>query len=164
MGLFKGLLVNIGSIVQVTSKIDPSPIVEIPGITTASVYVAEDAFGEDFFIPVPKEGTISNVIFYDLDDEGINKELVIATTRFTKTADHDVFDISDIDLVKVIGIAYISTFSNFNSNQIGLAIPALSYATTTKVDGKFGLWCQLITKGTDNIAAGSIPKIGLVVV
>ena len=158
------LIDRIASIVRVTSKIDPSPLVEIPGITTASAYTAEDAFGEDFFIPVPKEGTISNVTFYDLDDEGINKELVIATSRFTKTFDHDPFAISDIDLLKVVGIAYISTFSNFNANQIGLAIPALSYVTSTKFDGKYGLWCQMLTKGVDNIAAGSIPRVSLVVV
>ncbi len=161
MGLF---IDRIKSIVRVTSEIDVSPLVEIPGIATASIYIAEDAFGEDFFIPVPREGTISNVTFYDLDGEGINKELVIATSRFTKTADHDPFAISDIDLLKVIGIGYISTFSNFNANQIGLAIPALSYVTTTKVDGKYGLWCQMVTKGTDTIAAGSTPQIGLVVV
>lgn len=157
-------ITGIKNLVRVTSDIEVNTPMDIPGIGTGAAYASGDAFGTMFLIPTPRSGTISNVTFYDLDDEGLNKELVIFKDQFEETADNSTFAISDIDLLQVIGIAYLSTWSNFGNNQIGLAIPALSYVLPKNKAEQYGLWCQVVTRGADNIAAGSIPKISMVVV
>ena len=132
----------------------------IPGIGTGAVYASGEAFGTSFVISgLPVSGTISNVLFMDLDDEGKAKELVLFRNPFTATADNNAFNVSDGDLKNLVGVVNITTFFNFNSNQAGIATPALSYFSA---DGR--LYAQLVTRGTDNIAAGSIPEVTITVV
>ena len=144
----------------ITSAIPELERVLIPGIATASIYTAADAFGTAFEIVVPVEGTISNVIFYDLDNEGIDKELLIFNQPFTATADHDAIAVSDADLLNMLGVAYINTWTNFANNQVGLAIPALSYHAPYQST----LFFQLFTRGADTIAVLKLPSIRLVVI
>lgn len=131
---------------------------QIPGIGTAAAYTAGDAFGVKFMLTVPEMGTISNVIFIDLDDEGKAKELVLFDNDFTGTADNAAFDPTDADTRNCVGVVSIDTFYNYGSNQIGVSTPALSFVAPRKV-----LWCQLVTRGADNIAADNIPWIRVVV-
>ncbi len=84
----------------------------IPGITTGSLYTADDAFGTMFHLDVPPFGAIANVIFHGLDDEGITKELVLFSAEFTETADHDPFAVGDIDILNCIGVISITTIVN----------------------------------------------------
>lgn len=131
----------------------------VPGIGAASPYASGDAFGTQMTFSVPDEGTISNVVFLDYDDEGINKELVLFNKLVTETADNAEYAVADIDLTPCLGVCYINTWSNFANNQVGQAYPALSYVTMGEK-----IYGQLITRGADNIAAGLQPAIYLVVV
>lgn len=138
------------------TTVGPLPI---PVTVFASAYTAGDAFGNKFQIEVPLEGTISNVVFYDKDDEGLEKELWLFRADFTATADDAEFAISDADLISLVGVISIASFKNAANNQLGQATPALSYKLTA---GRF--YCQMVTRGADNIAAGQVPSIALTII
>ena len=148
-----------GTSVPVTSHIFPSELVEIPGIGTAVAYATAEAFGTRFPIVVPVEGTIAQVTFLDFDDEGINKELVLFSREFTATADNAAFNPSDADLNFCLGVISIDTWYNYSANQVGVATPAFHYVAPSGT-----IYGQFVTRGADNIAAGSIPKFFVVVI
>jgi hypothetical protein len=131
----------------------------VPGIGTAAAYASGDAFGTKFFFDVPREGVITQFVFLDYDDEGITKELVLFNADFTATADNSAFAPSDDDLAKCMGVISIDVFYNFDSNQVGIAVPAFSYNLPS---GRF--YAQFVTRGADNIAAGSIPEFLITVI
>ena len=158
MRIFKDIL-NALRQEEADSHIHTTPLLTVSGVGTGSAYTSGDAFGRKITLHVPVEGTISNVVFQDLDDEGINKELVLFDRDFEETADNAAFAVSDADLAKCIGVAYINTWSDFGNNQVGQAVPALSYVTPNGM-----LYAQLVTRGADNIAAGAIPTFFVVVV
>lgn len=140
-------------------------LVEVPGIATASAYTAADAFGtkiifHDVFRPGKNSGTIVGAFFIDKDDEGLQKDLVLFARDFTHTADHDEFAISDQDLTSMRAGISITTYFNFANNQFG---QAWNTGIWIKADGP-DLYAQIVTQGADNIAAGSIPLIGIVVI
>ncbi|HHT9130882.1 MAG TPA: hypothetical protein ACFYED_00145 [Candidatus Tripitaka californicus] len=110
-------------------------------------------------VPVPSVGTIATVLFFDYDKEGLPKELVLFARNFTPTADNGAFDPSDADLTYCVGVVSDFTFYSYNSNQIGIALPALYYVAQLGL-----LYGQWVTRGADNIAAGAIPQFSLVVV
>lgn len=149
---------RIMGLVTTTSKLTVVRVA-IPGIGTAIAYTAADAFGTKFAVEVPKEGTISTVVFHDYDDEGLPKEIVLFSSDFTGTADNGVFAPSDQDLLKCVGVISIGTFYNFSANQIGMATPALYY-----VAPESRLYGQVVTRGVDNIAVDNIPTFTMVIV
>lgn len=148
-----------------TSHVYQTEPLLIPGIGTGAAYAAGDAFGTKFYFTVPIEGVISNVVLLDFDDEGIQKDLVLFKEDFTATADNSAFSVSDGDLANCIGAVSVNTFYNFGANQLGTGTPAFGYnLTKASNNGNTArLWCQVVTQGADNIAAGSIPKLFLVV-
>ena len=147
----------------VAGRIYKSPVIKVPGIGAASAYAAADAFGTKVVINgLPNQGTISDVIFIDKDDEGIVKELVLFDHDFTGTADNSAFAPTDADLENLVGVVSISNFYNYSVNQVGRATPALFYSTDPRSPGR--LYGQFVTRGADNIAAGSEPLFFLVVV
>lgn len=156
---WRNLLATLAGALHVFSPVSYSQQIQVPGIGTGSAYAADDAFGTAFELLVPNEGTISHVYFLDFDDEGIQKDVVFFRKSFTGTADNSAFAVSDADLRNCIGVAKIITFVNFANNQVGYATPSLSYVLPT---GR--LYCQIVTRGADNIAAGVIPEIFVVVV
>ncbi len=141
-----------------TSRCFSTDTVIVPGIGAAVAYATGDAFGTRFSFAVRKEGTIQTVVFIDKDDEGINKELVLFRREFTATADNAAFAPSDGDLMYCVGVVSITTWFNFGSNQIGIATPGLFYVAPDEI-----LYCQIVTRGADDIAAGSIPAVFMVV-
>lgn len=154
-----GLLIDrIRGVVQVTSEVFQTERIAVPGIGTGAAYADGDAFGRSFAIEVPKEGVIANVVFLDYDDEGLNKDLVLFSRPFAETADNAAFAPSDADLAFCVGVASITVWYNFENNQVGMGTPALGY---TAQKGK--LWGQWRTRGSDNIAAATIPEFYLVI-
>ena len=131
----------------------------IPGIGTAAAYASGDAFGVVFALEVPLEGTIANVIFYDLDDEGLDKDIFLFSVAPVGTADNSVFAPTDNEVLTCVGVISIADWKNAGSNQVGMATPALSYYAPS---GK--LWGQFVTRGADNIAAANIPQFSLVII
>ena len=141
-------------------KLTVVPPFEIPGIGTAAAYASGDALGTKFELAgVPKSGRIIEARFHDLDNEGIDKELWVLDGNFTAQADNDAFALSDADNLQVIAVFVFSTWRPATNNQVGLTLntPAAYFAPHGK------LFCQIKTLGVDNIAAGSIPRLSLVI-
>jgi hypothetical protein len=132
--------------------------IRVPGIGTASAYADGDAFGTRFTLAVPFDGIIGTVVFFDLDDEGIQKDIVLFDAEFTETADNSAFAVTDADLIRCVGVISVNAFYNFNANQIGVSTPALAYTAP-----EARLWGQIVTRGADNIAASNIPEFYMVV-
>ena len=131
----------------------------VPGIATGAAYTSGDAMGVKFRLEVPRSGIIQTGIFYDKDDEGLEVDLFLANADFTGTADNGAFDLSDVDLIKTVGVINFVTFRNFNSNQVSTpAALGLAY-----VAPRGYLWCQFIARSAPNIAASNIPMISLVI-
>ncbi len=150
----------IKSIVSVQEKLRDTGLLVVPGIATASIYVAGDALGTRFvFENVPKAGRIQTAIYLDLDDEGIETDIVLFNREFTETADHDEFAPSDRDMSFLVGTVTFSTFLNYGNNQSSVASGL--FLTYTAPRGK--LWAQMVTRGTPTIAAANIPKVGMTI-
>lgn len=137
---------------------------QIPGIGTGAAYADGDAFGtvlqfHDCFRPERCSGTIVAVLFFDLDDEGVNKDIPFFIQPITATADNSAFAPSDIDLLAWRGTISISSYNNWGNNQAGQDVTTRLWI---KSDSPH-LWTQIVTRGADNIAAGAIPWIALVV-
>ena len=141
-----------------TSRCFATDRIVIPGVGAAVAYLSGDAMGLRFSFSVRREGTIQTVVFLDRDDEGINKDLVLFNREFTQTADNAAFAVSDADLLYCVGVISITTWNNFDANQVGMASPGLFY-----VAPEARLWCQVVTRGADNIAAGAEPIVFMVV-
>jgi len=141
-----------------TSRCFQTDLVTVPGVGAGVAYTSGDAMGLRFSFTVRREGTIQTVVFLDRDDEGVNKELVLFNREFTGTADNAAFAVSDADLTGCVGVVSIATWFNFDANQVGMAYPGLFYVAPHE-----RLWCQVVTRGADNIAAGSEPIVFMVV-
>lgn len=128
--------------------------VRVPGVGAGAAYAAGDAFGTMFSFFVPVTGaTISEVTFLDYDDEGLRKDFVLFEKEFTGTADNAAFNPSDADLRSALGVVSVDVWYNFSANQIGVANPAKPISSP-----RGQVWCQIVTQGADNIAAGSVPE------
>ena len=153
---FSWIIEKILSPVIVTSKLTVVHQ-QVPGIGVGAAYATGDAFGTTFVIPSQDEGTITKVIFHDLDNEGLRKELWLFSRPFTETADNAAFAPTAQENPYSVGVIPVSTFYGASGNQIGLALPALDYLAPQKK-----LYGQWVTRGADNIAAGSIPEFTVV--
>ena len=154
-----GLLIDkIKGLVQIQAKpVFETRLYQVPGIATAAAYATGDAMGVIMQITVPFSGKIQAARFYDKDLESIAKELWCFRDQFTVTADNGAFAPTDADLENVVAVVPISTFYGANVNSIGSVDGlAISYVAPTEF-----LYCQLVTRGADNIAASNIPLIRL---
>lgn len=136
-----------------------APVI-IPGLTTGAAYTSGDAFGKQFwFDGVPKRGVIRGVIFYDKDNEKLAKELVLSPEEFTPTTNDAAFAPLAAELPRLFAIRILAgNFDAYSANSIGYVTGVdLPYVAP---GGK--LWCQVVTRGADNIAAGSEPSVALV--
>lgn len=134
----------------------------VPGIGVSAAYATGDAFGIQFEVPVPVSGTIQSCTFVDKDNEKLAKDIYIFASSFAATADNSAFAPSDPDLQACIGFISISggDYAANNANAVGHRDNiGLSYVAP---GGK--LYCQIVTRGADNIAAGKIPLVQLVIV
>ena len=133
--------------------------VEIQGIAAADALDANDAMGSKFILNVPDRGTIREVFFHDLDDEGINKELWCFSRDFTAAANDAAFSCTDADNLNVAAVFLFSTWRDADTSQVGMTAntPVDYYAP----EGQ--LFCQVKTLGADNIAAGSMPRISMLI-
>ena len=155
-----GMPVHVLGLVRVVGKTVETPLIEIPGIGGGAAYGAGDAFGTKFIIDgVPKSGVIHTAIFLDKDDEGIETDLMLFRDDFTATADNDAFAVVDADMEKFIGSVTWVAFKNLGANQVSTAA-ALGLVYVAPL-GR--LFCQCVTRGAPNIAAGSEPKIRLLI-
>ena len=156
----KGLPVYVIGAAPAASESGPTDVFRIPGIGTGAAYASADAFGTAFALRMPyQKGTISNFVFLDYDAEGLPKELVLFSAPIAGTADNAAFAPTDAELRTCIGVVATDIFYAYSVNQVGQGTPALAY---TAPNGT--LYGQFVTRGADNIAAGSIPEFFLQVV
>lgn len=147
------------ALVALVGKINPvydtGPI-EIPGITAAA-YLALDAMGARFEVPVPKSGTIEAARFYDLSDQGLGMKLWMFKSAFTATADNSPLAPSDSDLLNFEGAISFSNFHDGNTGQVASEDAlGISYVAPKGV-----LYCQMQCLGAPTISAAAFPKISL---
>lgn len=140
-------------------------LVQIPGIGTASIYAAGDAFGtlitwHNVFRAEKCSGTIVGAYLIDLDDEGIQVDIPIWIRSFTTTADNSAFAPTDADVLGCRAVISITGFSNWNANQFG------QYEGSPRwVRGESPhLYTQAVVQGTPTIAAGAVPWLGILIV
>lgn len=137
-----------------------TPSFEIPGVGAAVAYAAGDQMGRAFSFSAPTRGVIREIQFHDLDDEGLDKEVWLFSAPPTLAADNAAFSITDGDNLNVVAVFQISAWRDAVNNQVGFSpnTPAAYDLGSGKV-----LYGAVKTKGADNIAAGSIPRLSFVI-
>ena len=91
----------------------------IPGVGTAAAYAAGEQMGTVISFLVPEVGTILDVRFHDLDDEGLDKELWLFNSSPTLAADNAAFTIGDADNANVVAVFLFSTWRDAANSQVG---------------------------------------------
>lgn len=135
-------------------------ITEVPGIAPADAFDVGDQMGTVIVIEgVPPAGTIVEMKFHDLDDEGLDKEVWVFSANPTLAVSDAAFSIADVDNLSVLGVFAFTTWRDAVNNQVGMtANTPCSYRSP---NGK--LYLAVKTLGVDNIAQGSMPQISLVI-
>ena len=133
--------------------------ITVPGVVPAAAYATGDAMGTTFVLPVPTRGTIREVFFHDIDDEGINKELWCFSSGITAAADNSAFSIADADNLNVRAVFVFDAWRDAVDSQVGMtANTPVDYEALGGI-----LVCQVKTLGADTIAATAIPSISMVI-
>lgn len=133
----------------------------IPDIAAAAAFVSGDQFGGlGEFATVPSNGIIRELRFLDFDDEGIDKQVWMFSSKVTLAADNAAFSLADQDLRPVIGIFAVSTWRDAVNGQIGLTSNTPCYYS---LPAGSTIYFAVMTLGADNIAAGSMPELGIVI-
>ena len=140
-------------------------IVPLPGITTGSAHSDGDALGtpivfQDVFRAEKCSGIVVGAFVIDKDDEGLQIDIPLFTRPIAGTADDSAFAPTDTELMTCRGVVAVSSFFNWDSNQFGQATNLGMWISTESPN----LYSQVVARGAINIAAGSIPLVGLVVV
>jgi len=135
-------------------------IVQTPTVTVGA-YAANDAVGGllTFVDAGPNAlsgGSNSGVyvdgaVLTDLAKQDIQLDLVLFNQSFTATADNAAFDISDTDMLNVVGVINFVSYTDANDSSFcavrGLNIPVL-------IENASGaLYGQLVTRGAPTYAA-----------
>lgn len=151
--------VEVKGLVQTGGKTVRTALVTIPGIGTAAAYATGQAFGTKFTIDVPLSGIIHTAIYLDKDLESIECDLILFTRDFAGTADKSAFAPTDTELQDFLSTITFATFKAFSVNSVSTA-SALGIAY---VAPERKLYCQMVTRGTPNIAAGNLPMVALTI-
>ena len=131
---------------------------QIPSIGAAAAYATGDAFGEGFWVTLPKKGIIDGLTFIDLDNEGIAKTIYLFRKVVNVSADNAVFTPVASDMVAGSPIQINLTASDYVTHSGGRLATVTSIGLPYEApEGR--LWCRLVTRGVDNIAAGASPYI-----
>jgi len=133
-----------------------TPWIEVPGVGAGSAYADLDMFGVEFQVDTPDLWWLTEVDLWDKDDEGSLMRVWIATSSMGVTSsDNGALVIPDTSLGAVRGKPIsISSYGDANTGQIGSAENLDRLMRTPR-----GLYVQLQSGGTPNIAAGSVPKV-----
>lgn len=150
---------TIGELVPVGGKLLYLPPSIIPGITAADALDANDQMGTLFSLAVPRNGVIVKATFLDLDDEGISKELWIFNKDVTLAANDAAFSLADDDLHSVVDVLTFVNFKDAVNGQVSVSTDTPCWYTASRRQLFFGVK----TLGADNIAAGSMPRISLLI-
>lgn len=130
-----------------------------PNVSLASAYQALDALGTVFAFDVPESGVILSAVYYDLDDEGLQVDLLLFDESPRQQVDNGAVSMPDTEVTKAIGRIQFTTFADLAISQFSTVTNVgLAY---TAAGGK--LWAQAVAQGALNIAAGALPAFRLVI-
>ena len=140
---------------------------EIPGITLADAFDANDVMGTQFAITVPKSGAIVAAYYHDLDDEGTDHNLFLFREPVINVPASDaavaLLDQANTEFCgRVRFLASAVANADFVNNQVQFGHTSdlpLWYVTSDTRQ----LWCLVQALGADNIAAANVPRISLVI-
>ena len=134
----------------------------IPGIGAGVAYASGDAFGTVMQIVLPRSGVVlHSVVFHDPDNERVQKDITIYNVLPTDTtADNVAFDPPDADTSHVVGAFSIGLgdYIAYANSAVGV-VRGLNLPLTGDASNR--VWLRLVTRGADNIAAGSQPFLSL---
>lgn len=138
---------------------------KVPGVTTGGAYADGDAMGtlitfHDVFRPEKRSGIVVGAFIIDKDDEGLQIDIPLFVRTFATTTNDSAFAPSDDDLMHCRAVVAVSSFSNWGSNQFGQATNQGIWISGEDTN----LYSQLVARGAINLAAGSEPWVGLVVI
>ena len=129
------------------------------GIVTGAAYADLDAIGTlPVEVAVPQSGTIMSAIYYDLDDEGLQVDLWLFSSRPGVRTENAQFDLSDGELITVIDVIQFVGFRDAASGQVSIQ-NGLNIAYN--LGPSSSIYIQLQARGALNIAAGSLPAFRL---
>jgi hypothetical protein len=137
----------------------PIPV-EIPGITAADAFDANDCMGTIVKVAVPKSGIIYSATFYDLDDEGLQTDLEIFNKPIAQTASDAAFAPTDVEILTLVTELNFVAFDDHGTSQTS-EIMNIGKAYTAP-DGIF--YIQAVARGVQNIAAANMPRFQLQII
>ncbi len=147
------------SMVSVQDRIHDTGMLKVPGIDTVQ-YTSGDAFGELIeFEDVPKAGTIQTGIYLDIDDNGVEVDLILFKAPITVVANNTPFGVSDDDVLSIAATITFATFLDLINNQSSIASGL--FETYTAPRGK--RWGLMVIRGAPTIAANSSPLVGMTI-
>lgn len=140
---------------------------ETPTIT-AGAYSALDAVGgklefENVCTPYKNTGTIIQAHIHDKAKQNALLYLVLFSEDFTATADNAAFDVTDADLLHVVGTIEfpVASYRSFNDNSFVEADTILDFEL---IEGGTSLFGQLyVVTSTPTYAATTDLTVSLVV-
>ena len=130
---------------------------EVPGIGTGAAYASGDAFGTGFWVTVPPQGYLDSMTFFDLDNEGIAKTIYLFKREVTVSADNAAFAPVAADM-RGRPLQINLTAADYVTHSGGQMATVTAIGLPYEAPGG-RLWCRLVTRGADNIAAGALPLI-----
>ena len=150
---FKGTPDGRGVIAEMGVSCPLSPI-EIPGITAADAFDANDCFGTVFKIAVPKAGIIQSATYWDMDDEGTQIDFMVFKNPITATTSDAAWAPTDADLLSLVTTLQFATFKDHGTGQTAELVNIGKLYTA--MGGYLYVQSQCIA--TPNIAAGNMPR------
>ena len=135
------------------------------GIGTGAAYSDGEAIGKMIRFPgVLREdvrsGQLYSATYLDLDDEGLQVDLHLFTTKLTYSpSDNNAYSPTDADMMAYIGTVSFLSFYNLGANQVSVGtFSPIAVANAPSVD----VWGQVVARGALNIAANNLPMFRLV--
>lgn len=131
----------------------PERPAEIPGITAADAFDANDCMGTVYKLHVPFSGVIYSATFFDLDDEGTQVDLMVFNHEITQIASDAAWAPGDDDILKLQTMLSFVTFSDHG----GCRTSELTNIGKAYTAPEGYLWIQAVTRSTPTIAVGNMP-------
>jgi len=159
-------MVNLADVIRAILQIKNTDVVscpatplEIPGITAADIFDANDCFGTIMQIAVPKQGILYGATFFDLDDEGSQVDLEVFRSLIPQIASDAAWAPTDSDILKFLAeIQFVGAAFDDHGTCQTCEVRNLGIAYTAP-EGY--LWIQAVARGTPTIAAANMPRIQL---
>ncbi len=153
---------NLENVVEVLKAIGTTTIVScpanpvaLPGSDSATALESGDTMGTVFALSVPKSGEIRSATLFDMDDKGIQTDLMVYKAKIADQAVDAAYAPSDPEgLMFITCLSFVSPvdhggFQTYELTNIGKAYSA--------PNGK--LYIQGVTRGTPTVTAGSPYRI-----